>query len=121
MGRMAMTSSASGRSEPPLLSDHRALLDGADAQDAGLGLVDDGRGEQAARGAVVGQGEGAALHLLGAQLLRPGAFGQVVDGARQAQQALLVRIADHRHDQARRGSPRPRRCGCAGASAALLR
>ena len=72
----------------------------ADAQDRHLRLVDDGRAEQRAEAAGVGDGERAALHLVGLELLGARARGQVGDRAAQAEHVLLVGVLDHRHDQA---------------------
>ncbi len=69
------------------------------AQDGHLRLVDDGRRENAAEAAEIGDGERSALHFVGLELARAGARGQVHDGALQADHVLLVGIADHRDDQ----------------------
>ena len=42
-----------------------AFLELADAQDGRLGLFDDGRGDEAAADAVVGEGERSALYVFG--------------------------------------------------------
>ena len=56
------------------LTDDHALLQLADAEDRGLpGVEDDRRGEQAARHAMVGDGEGAARHVGGGELSGAGA------------------------------------------------
>ena len=52
---------------------HGAFLHRARAQDAGLGLHDDGRGKERAAGAVIGQGKSAAFNLIGQELFAAGA------------------------------------------------
>ncbi len=83
-----------------IVDDHRALLDGADAQDGAVGLVDDGGGKERAAGAVVGDGEGAAAHVVGLEAAGTSALGQVVDGAGDAQQRQAVGALNDRHEQA---------------------
>ena len=77
-----------------------ALLDGADAEDRQLRLVDDRHPELGAEGARVGDREGAAVHLLVLELLGAGARGEVDDAAAQVEQVALLGAMDHRHDQA---------------------
>src|SRR5580704_10699009 len=69
------------RAYPDGVVDHnRNLLDSADAQNRDLRLIDDRRGEDAAEGAEIGDGECAALNFIGLQLARAGSRGQVDDG-----------------------------------------
>lgn len=75
------------------------LLNFAHAQDAALRLVDDGGGKQAAGSAVVGDGEGAALHLGGLELLLARPLGEIVDCAGQPQQVHAVGPFDDGHNQ----------------------
>ena len=88
-----------GRIADRVVDDDRALLDGADAEDRDLRLVDQRQAVERAEDARVRDREGAALHFVGIQLLRPRAGGEVVDRPAQAEQVLLVGVADHRHDQ----------------------
>ena len=57
----------------------------------------------AANAALVGDGEGAALELLAGDFPLAGFLGQLLQLPRQLEQALLVHVADDRHDQARLG------------------
>src|SRR5690606_41068912 len=61
------------------VADHRLLLDLVDAQDGHFGVVDDGRREDAAQGADVGDGKGAAPQVLQVDLALAGLLGQVLD------------------------------------------
>ena len=83
--------------------DDRPLLDRADAEDRDLRLRDDRRAEERAEDARVRHGEGAALDLLGLQPLRPRPLREVLRGAREAQDRLLVGVLD---DRARSGPSR---------------
>src|SRR5207253_2761133 len=74
-------------------------LDDAQAQDGHLRLVDDGRAEQTAIDAGIGEREGAALDLFRAQLAHARAVGEVGDRALQAEHVLLLGVADDRHDE----------------------
>ena len=78
---------------------HRPLLDGADRENGHLRLVDDRQAELRAVAAGVGERDGAAVHFVGAELLRAGAIGDVLDGAGDAEQALLGGVLDHGHDE----------------------
>src|SRR5215467_5220090 len=60
-----------------ILDDHRSLADRSRAKDADLRLIDDWRVEQRPATARVGQRERAASEVIGADLARPGARGQV--------------------------------------------
>ena len=83
-----------------VVADDGALLDCSHAENRDLGLMDDGRPEQAAEAARIGEGECPALDLLHAQALRAGPAGQVFDGARDAQEILFVGVFDDGDDQA---------------------
>ena len=48
----------------------------------------------------VGKREGAARDLIGLQLLAARALGHIGDGARDAEEVLLLRLLDDRNDQA---------------------
>src|SRR5687768_15450979 len=76
-----------------------AFLDGSDAEDGDLRLVDQRQPVESAEDPGIGDGESSALHFIGIQLLRSGAAGQIVDAAAQPEQVLFIRLADHRHDQ----------------------
>ena len=82
-----------------VVADHRALLDGAHAENRYLRLIDDRGSQQAAEDARVGDGERTALHVVHAQPLGAGALGEIVHGARDAQEILLIRALDDRNDQ----------------------
>src|ERR1035437_836306 len=79
---------------------YRSLIDGADAHDGDLGLINDRRAHQAAEAAEVGDGECAARHLVWFELPRAGARRQIHNGALQAEHVLLVRAANDGDDQA---------------------
>ena len=49
---------------------------GAEAEDGGLGIVDDGREAFDAKAAEIGDGETAALHVRAAQTARAGGFDE---------------------------------------------
>ena len=53
-----------------------------------------------AEDAGIGEGEGAAADFIGLELLAAGAFGQVDDGAGDAEEAALFRLLDDRNDEA---------------------
>src|SRR5207245_11009123 len=76
------------------------LLDRAGAAGGDLWLVDDRRSGVRAEYPRVGDGERAALDLVGRQLLRPGALAEIADGPRHAHQRELIRVLDHGHDEA---------------------
>ena len=79
--------------------DDRLLDDGADVEDGDLWLIDDRQSEAGAEDSGIGDGEGAALDLVGLQLLGAGALAQVVEGALQADEAQFVGVLDDRHEQ----------------------
>src|SRR6266545_2919170 len=66
-----------------VVDDHHALLDRADTEDRDLWLVDDGQAELSAKVSWIGDGERAAVHFLGMELLGARPIGDVGDGARQ--------------------------------------
>ena len=76
------------------------LVEAADAEDGRLRLVDDGHAELLAEDARVGQREGAAQDLVGFELLAARALGEVGDGARDAQEVLLLGLLDDGNDEA---------------------
>ena len=76
------------------------LVQSADAEDRRLRLVDDRRAELLAEDAGVGQREGAAGDLVGSELLAAGALGDIDDGARDAEEVLLLGLLDDRDDEA---------------------
>ena len=77
-----------------------ALLDGVHAEDAALRRVKDGRAEERAVGAAVGNGEHAALQILDGDLAFLAFFGVVEDVLLDAGEGFLVAIAQHRDDEA---------------------
>ena len=82
------------------LDDLRPFLDRADAHDRDLRLVDDGRREERAEGAVVRHRERAARDLVRHELLGARPRGQVVRGPREAHEREVVGAPDDRHDEA---------------------
>src|SRR5262249_55844807 len=77
----------------------RALLDAADAEDRDLRLIDQRQPVHGAEDAGIRDREGAALDLVGVELLRSRARREVLDRAAQADEILLVRIPDHGDDE----------------------
>src|SRR5437763_900132 len=81
------------------IDDARPALDGLRGEDGRLRLVDDGAAGEGAVGAGVVQREGAALHVLGLELLVARARRQVVHGARQFRESQVVRVVHDGDDQ----------------------
>src|SRR5438105_3327299 len=75
------------------------LLDRADPEDRRLRLSDDRGAGVGSEHAGIGDGEGAALDLVGRQLLGPAPLPHIADRARQSRQRQLVRALHHRDDQ----------------------
>src|SRR4029077_10410642 len=80
------------------VADHGPLGGAADAEDADLGIVDDGRRQKAAQLASTRDGEGRAAELLGLELVGSGGLGepgelvrQLVDGGGCAVRAPRAR------------------------------
>src|SRR4029077_13908567 len=65
-----------------------------------VGVVEEAGGHHRPGRAVVGDGEGAALDLVGRQAPALGPAGEVHDLAGDGPQALGVGVPDHRHQQA---------------------
>src|SRR5258707_6150249 len=82
-----------------IVDDHGPLLDGAEAENADVGLADDRQAEEAAENAGIGDGEGAFLNFLGLELLAAGALCEVVQVALDAKDVLLVGVLDYANDQ----------------------
>lgn len=77
------------------------LLGGANGKDSGLGRVDDG--SEALDGGVhahVGDGDAAALVLLGLELAVAGLLGELLDGGRDALETLALDTLDDGGDEA---------------------
>ena len=74
------------------------------AEDAGLGGIEDGCGEQRAEDAAVGDGEGAALHVRHRQLAVPCSAAVFDDGVLDLMQPQGVGVAHDRHHQAAVGA-----------------
>ena len=90
-----------------LAADHHGpLLDLVHAQNARLGGVQDRRGHERAIDAAIGDGEGAALHLLQLQGAVAGALAEVGDGLLDLSEAHAVRVADHGNHEALLGAHR---------------
>lgn len=64
--------------------DDWAVDDGVHAEDGALGRVDDGRAHEGAEGASVGDGEGAALHVLDGDLALLALLGEVRQALNQS-------------------------------------
>lgn len=100
-GKREVAEWANGDGVKPVLSDDDRTLDhGADAENTGLRLVDDRRGKQAAGNAVIGNGKGTTLRLFGPQSFGTRPLGEIVDGAGQTEQILLVGVGNNWHQQA---------------------
>src|ERR1051325_8168949 len=82
------------------------LLHLVDAHDGDLGVVQDGRRHDAAELAEAGDAERGAGELLDLGLAGLGARGEVVDLARDVEDALLVGVLDDGHDEAGVGGGR---------------
>src|SRR5277367_6918759 len=79
---------------------YRALFDGAQAQDGYVRLIDYRQTEQAAEDSGIGDGERAFGDFVGFEFLGAGAFGEIVHGARDAQEVFFFGVFDDRNDQA---------------------
>ena len=87
-------------SVPSALDDDRgAALHPVGRQDGHLGLVDDRRRQEGAEGPGVGDRERPARDVVGAQLLRPGPVGQLVDATGHAPQRQLLGVLHDGHDE----------------------
>src|SRR5580658_9685652 len=91
---------ADGTDRDGVVYHHRRLIHSADAYDCDLRLIDDRRTYQAAEAAEIGDGERSAHHFIGLQLARTGTRGQIDYGTLQAEYVLLIRGANHGHNQA---------------------
>jgi hypothetical protein len=89
-----------GADADQVVDHHRSFDDGSDAQDGDLGLIDDRRRHEAAEHPWIRDAEGAALHVLGRELLAASARREVVDASCHAEQVELAGVADHRDDEA---------------------
>ena len=83
-----------------VLDDPRPLDERVGAEDRRLRLADDRRAVERAEPARIRDRERAALHVVRQQLLRARALGEVGDRARDAEQVEVLRVLDHRDDQA---------------------
>ncbi len=82
------------------LDDRRALFELADAENCRLCLIDhDGRGEQAAGGAVIGECERAAVQVRGRQLLRTCARDEIIETTRDVKEIAGFDPAQYRYDE----------------------
>src|SRR6202030_4333016 len=89
-----------------VLDHDRAPDYGTGAEDGDLRLVDDGRVEQGAAAARIGQRERAAGQLVRAHLPGPGALGEVAGLAGQPADVQVTRVVDHGHHEAALGVDR---------------
>src|SRR5690606_6329194 len=76
-----------------------SILDGVQAEDAGLGRVDDGGGQQRAVDAAVGNGERTAFELVQFELVVLGAFGKIGDRQFDLGERHAVGVAEDGDDQ----------------------
>src|SRR5712692_8412307 len=77
--------------------DRRFFEDAAHAEDGYLRLKNDGRSELRTVDTRIGDGDGAALHVIGFELLAACALTQVRDGPLQADKAQVLRAFYHRN------------------------
>ena len=90
-----------------LAADHHGpLLNLVHAQNARLGSVQDRRRHERTIDAAIGDGEGAALHLLQLQGAVAGALAEVGDGLLDLGEAHAVRVAHHGNHEALLGAHR---------------
>ena len=82
------------------------------AENRHLGSVDDRREEPPADAAQARHREHAALNVVRLELARAGAIAKRGQRFRDLVQVLLVRVADHGHDQAVAACPPRNRCAC---------
>src|SRR5215212_11182043 len=80
--------------------DHWTLDQRAGTEDGDLRLVDDRSVHQCSGGAVVRDRERAAAQLIGADLVLPGAGGEVADLLRQSRDIEITSVLDHWNKQA---------------------
>src|SRR5262245_19752973 len=83
-----------------VIDDDRPLGDGADAKNGYLWLVDDGCSQQASEDTWICNREGAALDVLGSQLLLPRSLCQTGSRLGDSQETFFVGILDNRNDEA---------------------
>ena len=82
-----------------VIDDHGALFDAAHAEDGDLGLIDHRQSEDVAEDAGVGDGEGAALNLIGLELLVTGSLREIIGSTGEPEQVQVVGLMHHRNDQ----------------------
>ena len=83
-----------------VVANHDSLLQFPDTEDRRLsGMEDDRRGKQAARHAMIGDGETAARNIGGGEIAGPGPRGQVVELAADFLKAQRAGVLDDRNDQ----------------------
>ena len=95
IGRIAITSEPSSS-----WTTHGSLDEGVGAEDRRLRLVDDRRSVEGPEAPGIRDRERAALDVVGQQLLRPCALGEILDRARGAGEVQVLRVSDHGDDQA---------------------
>ena len=79
---------------------HRAIFDRVHSEDAALRWVDDRRRHQAAVGATVGDGEGAALHVVDGELAFAGFKGVAANRFLDVGKGHVLGVLEDRHHQA---------------------
>src|SRR5258707_2279447 len=82
-----------------IVDDHGPLLDGADAENADVGLADDRQAEETAENAGIGDGESAFLNFFRLEFFGAGSLGKIVQVALDAEDVFLVSVFDDRNDQ----------------------
>jgi len=90
---------AHGTDGDRVVDDHGALFDGAEAENADVGLADDRQAKEAAEYAGIGDGESTFLDFVGLELLGARALGQIVQVALDAEKVLFVGVLDDWDDE----------------------
>ena len=76
----------------------KSFDDLAEAEDADLGMIDDGRGEQAADAADGGEGEGAAAQIFQFGFAGAGVAGKAFDFAGDFEQTFFIGVVHYWYD-----------------------
>src|SRR5438270_2466684 len=74
---------------------HGLLGDAADAHDCGVGLIDDGKSEDGAELAGIGDGEGGAFNIVRFEFLGTGAFAEIRDPTLKAEEIEVAGIFEY--------------------------
>src|ERR1035438_7222656 len=79
--------------------DEWLLGDSSDAQDGGVGLVNDGQAKHGAELTGIGNGEGCAFNIRWHQVLGTGALAEIGDAALQSEEVELIGAFENGHDE----------------------